>query len=792
MKSLLSYKSHPDKNLENHLKTVADVCKKTIQRKSLNLWLGKKVIEDISYLIGLCHDFGKFTSYFQDYIREKDEYRKKRLKNRPETKHGLISAVFAYFVVRDYLKEKDLTNQEQYNLLPIIAYLIVKKHHGNLGNVVDEILELREPDKKDVLKRQLDSITVADLGGLYATVNLKTFCQNLASTLDEIRKKKREIKRTLGEEESPRIYLLSQFLYSVLLNSDKQDASGIFINQDDHEIDPGLVDKYITSKGFDDPQNEMNSIRNDIYNDAISTIESLDLNNKIYSLNVPTGTGKTLTSFSFALKLREKIKKERGVTPKVIYSLPFLSIIDQNYDVFEDVFKEVNGKSPPSSILLKHHHLAELSYTLKDDEFEPPESQFLIEGWNSEVVVTTFYQFFHTLISNRNRALRKFHNIVNSIVILDEVQSIPHKYWLLIKEVLSTLAENFNTYFIFATATQPLIFHSNELIELVPDKKDYFEHFDRVRLIPSLKPLHIEDFKKLAEDEIQNQRDKDFLFVLNTINASKEVFEHLNSMGLKDSNLYYLSTNITPKERLERIKAIKKDTKRKIIVSTQLIEAGVDIDVDVVLRDFAPLDSINQVAGRCNRNFTNIEKGEVKLFVLKDDRKKFYNYIYSSEGAFLIDQTMEILEPCAFIDEKEFLSLSDQYFQRVKELGPDDRSILDNAITLQFKDLGDLQLIKEDYKKLDVFVEIDEDAKSIWQKYCEIKESSKNPIEKMNEFLKIKKQFYDYVISVPEQKAKIDIDEDLGIGYIPMEELEERYSPQTGFIPYESGGVAFC
>jgi CRISPR-associated endonuclease/helicase Cas3 len=122
-------------------------------------------------------------------------------------------------------------------------------------------------------------------------------------------------------------------------------------------------------------------------------------------LNVPTGTGKTLTSLSFALKLRDRLKNERNFTPRIIYALPFLSIIDQNYDVFEDVVTQ-GGTLKDSRLLLKHHHLADVSYKIedKDDEFyKADESLLLLEGWNAEIIVTTFWQYFYTLFSNKNQ-----------------------------------------------------------------------------------------------------------------------------------------------------------------------------------------------------------------------------------------------------------------------------------------------------------------------------------------------------------------------------------------------------
>lgn len=264
--------------------------------------------------------------------------------------------------------------------------------------------------------------------------------------------------------------------------------------------------------------------------------------------------------------MNARLKEEKKIKAKIIYSLPFLSIIDQNYDVFEDVFKTVENATPSEDVLLKHHHLADIFYRTQDDEeFEGLKSLFLIEGWNSEIIVTTFVQFFHTIVSNKNRSLRKFHTIANSIVILDEVQSVPHKYWLLLKQIISGFAEYFNTYFIFVTATQPLIFdpENGEITELVKNKDKYFREFDRVKLEINLNPMNLDEFKEIIESEVKEKPDKDFLFVFNTIKSSLNIYKHLKDLKLKNSDYYYLSTNIVPKERLNRIKKIKKKVGKK-------------------------------------------------------------------------------------------------------------------------------------------------------------------------------------------------------------------------------------
>jgi len=788
--------SHPDKILFRHLSNVGNKSISTSREKSLSLekfGIDENTFSKITFLIGVCHDFGKGTRYFQRYLFETNPSIQRGLRNKKEYHHGLISAIFTYYILKKYVDSLNDKNILEY--IPTIGYLIVKRHHGNLKDAEDEIRELIDEDVLEIIDLQIKSLDTSELKTVYEKLldgynisfDINIFCNEYRSIAKDILKNRRKFIKLLKEEQFTGYYLITLTLYSILINSDKIDASSIDVSSE-IEISSELVDKYKVEKGFQNSEGIMNKVRNEIYKEVTENIEKLDLNKKIYSISVPTGSGKTFTSLSFALKLKARLIEEKRIKAKIIYSLPFLSIIDQNYDVFEDVFKTVETANPSEDVLLKHHHLADIFYRTQDDEeFEGLKSLFLIEGWNSEIIVTTFVQFFHTIVSNKNRSLRKFHTIANSIVILDEVQSIPHKYWLLLKQVISGFAEYFNTYFIFVTATQPLIFdpEKGEIVELVKNKDTYFREFDRVKLEIDLSPMGMDNFKEIIESEVKNNQDKDFLFVLNTIKSSLDVFKHLKDLKLDNSDYYYLSTNVIPKDRLNKIKEIKeKSKKRKIIVSTQLIEAGVDIDVDVVYRDFATIDSINQVSGRCNRNSSKTSRGQVNIVVLKDERKEFHRYIYSS---FLIDKTKEVLkESPSEIYEKDLLFLNNNYFRKVKDTSSEDESkeLLSYINELKFKTLtSDFRLIddKAGYEKIDVFVEKDEEAVGIWKDYILIK-SLKNPLDRKEKFLSIRKKFNEYIISVSKKDFSCEELEDLNIGYIPFEQIKHYYDPETGFV----------
>ena len=482
-------KSHPDKLLKDHLLNVGNYCKETLSSKKLNMeeLIDLGTLQDIAYIIGVTHDFGKATSYFQNYINEVDKEKRLKQKNKPETHHGFISSIFTYYIMKEYLQTKKLLDERYYKYLPVICFLIVKRHHGNLKNADDEVIDFDEKID-EILEKQVESIDFEEMNEiscfLLSKINLNFDCNIIKDKIlhlesadvygeqifrkeyvKDISRKEKRLIRNIDEEHSLFFYFIAILLYSILLDADKTDAANLD-KIERIDINESIVDEYKKLKfnNKEEKSKKINYIRNEIYEEVLSNVEFIDLDkDKILSLNVPTGTGKTLTALSFALKLRTRIESERGYKPRIIYSLPFLSIIDQNFAVFEDVFEIVNKKKPTSDILLKHHHLSDVVYTTKDDEFENLDKEIgkdllLIEGWNSEIIVTTFMQFFYSLVSNRNRAIRKIHNITNSIVILDEVQAIQHKYWLLLNKIMNFFAEQFNTYFIFITATQPLIF----------------------------------------------------------------------------------------------------------------------------------------------------------------------------------------------------------------------------------------------------------------------------------------------------------------------------------------------
>jgi len=767
--------SHPDRFLEKHLVGTSFIAQRNLDEKHIDSMVGInfETLKELIKICCLCHDLGKATKFFQEYLFASEEEQKKR-KNEKETRHSLFSAVIAYYAVKEELLG---FSGEEKAILPFLAYLAVKRHHGNLRYVLEEAILTDE--EIDVLKKQLHSIDEEALRIINEYLlkegfKIKFDKQLLNSFIDNIQNELKTCKRflrRLEDVQSAEYYLLCNFIFSVLIDADKSDVViRDVLRRPDHKLSNRLVDNYKASLNFE--KNAMNDLRESAYKEILS--RPIDINQKILSINLPTGMGKTFISLALALRLREQVEKFWGIRPRIVYSLPFISIIDQNARLFEDVFKKA-GFSLDTNLILKHHHLAEVYYKCDDEELETDEAKFLMEGWNSEIIVTTFVQFFHTLLSNKNSSLRKFHRLSNSIIILDEVQAVPPKYWVLIRKILKELTEKFNSYVIFVTATEPLIFDRKEIISLV-DREKYFKKLNRIEVRPLIKEkMNLEEFV----DCLEIKENKSYLFVMNTINSAKKMYDLLK-LKVNDE-IAFLSTHVTPFERLERIREIK-NGKYRFAVTTQLVEAGVDIDFDVVYRDMAPLDSINQAAGRCNRNW--YKKGEFNIVYLKDENNRSYaSYIYDY---LLIDITERILKNYDYISESQFLDLINRYYKEISEKDSFDESeeLIRSVYELRYErddmtSISHFKIIDEDHPKIDVFVEINNQAQEIWNKYLSIKEI-KNLFARKEAFEKIKADFYKFVISIPVNVKNIPPDV-AGFRLVNYNSLNEFYDPVTGF-----------
>ena len=760
--------SHPGKPLKDHLIRVGQIAKTYAEMLPIN-FIEKGIFKSWIELTALYHDIGKATPFFQEYLQEKDPDKRARLKNMGETHHSFVSAVATYFAIEEYLKENKVDNNLKF--LPVASFLAVRRHHTDLRPALDDI----KLDEEEVLKRQIRSLFNHYLDFL-------PYWDDVYNKLIHLRWPLRKISfvDTLKSYQDCLGYIIQNLVYSLLLDSDKHEVA-LGSSLDRKYLPSDMIDVYRLKRGFDEPKRQIHIFRNEIYQKIITQVSNVDIEKEhIFSLSAPTGSGKTLAALGFALKLRERILNERGYSPRIIYSLPFLSIIDQNASVIEEIFEVILGRKPTNDLFLTHHHLSHYSYKAEDIEYEAQESEIFIEGWDSEIIITTFVQFFHTLFSNKNSAIRKFHKLAGSIVILDEIQSFPTKYWKLFREISRQMGKYLNTYFVLSTATQPAIFDFSK--ELLVEKEKYFKAFKRTQIeIGITAPRAVSQFVEEFIEE-QKRSPKNTLVIFNTVNCAEEFYRLLKKeLQNTEFEIFYLSSHVVPIERLRRIRKIKQTKQRKIVVSTQLVEAGIDIDLERVIRDLAPLDSIIQAAGRGNREF-KLNLGEIDIILLKDEKtgRYFYSYIYDP---LLIDVTKRIIKPFSVVGEDKLLELCENYYCQLKnEISRNiSTEYLEAIKTLNYSKIGKFELIEERGEKIDIFVELDDEATRVWEKYQEVVKT-KDFMERRKGFLKIRGDFYQYVISVLLSKVKVNLPpEVLGIRFVSKTQLQEFYDHETGF-----------
>lgn len=320
----------------------------------------------------------------------------------------------------------------------------------------------------------------------------------------------------------------------------------------------------------------------------------------LFRLTVPTGGGKTIASLAFALRHAKKHNMER-----IIYVIPYTSIIEQNAQIFREILGENN--------VLEHH--CNVNY---ENSEELKSMQLATENWDKPIVVTTNVQFFESLFSNKSSSCRKIHNIANSVVILDEAQMLPLDYLKPCVDMLAELTDEYRTSVVLCTATQPSLNSffqcGKDITELCPRMQEQFEFFKRVSY---------QRLGNMSKEELilRLSKEKQALCVVNTKKIAQELYKKLSETT---TNVYHLSTNMYPKHRKAVLKMIRKrlsEGEKCILISTSLIEAGVDLDFEHVYRQIAGIDSMIQAAGRCNREGKrNVTDSKVYIFDMDGEK----------------------------------------------------------------------------------------------------------------------------------------------------------------------------
>jgi CRISPR-associated endonuclease/helicase Cas3 len=673
-----------DRFLIPHLLNVANLCERFADsiEKKLNLPL-KKALK----FIGLLHDFGKATLEFQKKINKERNY------NRTLAEHSLISAFLVYIKLKEEFNE---------DFLPFLGYIAVKRHHGELKNIEEEFCFDEDSDKYK-LQRQLDLIGESSFQEILKALNISLDYKEILERLNNFKEELWDIKDSWDDKEKDLgYYFLLNLMVSILTDADRYDAcfpNSEFKFAQDLYIESSIVDRFKEGKFLN--KSWIDNIREKAYIDGLNNLEEWTIEDKILSLTLPTGCGKTILAFKIALVLQERLQNLLNEDIRIIYALPFLSIIDQNFSVIKEILKE-----PTSDVLIAHHHLIEAYYKFKDEDYKPSQSWFLIEGWNAKIIVTTFVQLFDTLFTNKPSILRRFHRLFPSIIILDEVQNLPAKYWELFKESALYLSKKFDIYWLLVTATQPAIFDKS--FECIKFKENYFSKFDRVR-INFKGSMKIEELSQDLEKLI-NSKSK-LMIIVNTISDCRRLYNFFKEK-LDENRLGYLSSHIIPLHRRQRIKEIKDKLAEPfyfILITTQLVEAGIDLDFDQVWRDIAPWDCLVQSAGRCNREYKK-DKGKFNMFCLYDERRKREraSYIYD---ATLLNVSEEIINEYLKeeISEPKFVDLIEKYFSEIKRKSAED-SVLSNEYInamkgLKYEEISKFSLIEEEPQKIDVFIE---------------------------------------------------------------------------------------
>ena len=451
-------------------------------------------------------------------------------------------------------------------------------------------------------------------------------------------------------------------------------------------------------------------------------LNNFDKECKLFTLTAPTGYGKTLTALNFALKFNK---------PRIIYALPFTSIIDQTYDIVAKIYKS-------SDILVsKAHHKTTIDEENLTDEDRYSKIKFLMESFSGEINVTTLYQLIFTLFGNKNKDNVKFNQLKNSVVIIDEAQAIPYNFrkdFILLCEIIS---QRLGTIFIFMSATMPVIKSENfkEISNL-----EYFSKQDRY----VIKWLDIGGEDELLEKICETASDKNALVVVNTIKKAQELFTKLKdkfSCFCLNGYMYDDHKRATTRSVRCAIDKSKVDplASKILLISTQSIEAGVDLDFDVGFREVSPISSIIQTAGRVNRHF-GATRGELYVF---PEISKFANLIYGDlykvSGAILGDLKQKEVR------ESEILEISNLFFQKISNQ-LENLHIKSEIEKLEFENINQkIEDIMNDNYKQTIIIEPEENfIKDFEAKIFEIKNSPnekftirdlfKNHIRKLSKF----------------------------------------------------------
>ncbi|MBW2164650.1 MAG: CRISPR-associated helicase Cas3' [Deltaproteobacteria bacterium] len=574
---------------------------------------GKIRLDLIGELLGLLHDLGKYSFEYQCYIKsavgllcpgDKQYVDAKRLKGKID--HSTAGAQWINEALRDAVKINKLA-------LEIVALCVVSHHSGLI-----DVFDIAGEDKFSARLKKDFTLTH------YCEAQEK-IDHSILDRINELIKsedKNNQLKRLIirihelfsGQIRSFSKTLLIRFLFSSLVDADRLSTAD-FENPEDARLRylgnypdwQNLIDCFELISF--EIENEVDQKRCEI---SSSCRQRASDKQGLYYLTVPTGGGKTFSSLRFALHHAKEHELDR-----IIYVIPYTSIIDQNASEVAKIFDSISKE-----IVLEHHS----NLVPEKDTYR---NRILSENWDAPIVFTTSVQLLETLFGGGTRSVRRMHQLAKSVIIFDEIQTLPIKTVHMFNNAINFLTDICFSTVIFCTATQPLL-HEVEPSKGAVPYSDAMEIVDYPPLFDALNRVKVQDCQKSggwAEEELTERvkvllQDKgSVLVVTNTKANAKRLYESCHGLS---ENAFHLSTSMCPKHRktiLEEVINCLDPSKPKpvVCISTQLIEAGVDVDFGAVIRCLAGLDSIAQAAGRCNRNGRQEGQGIVQIVNIQNE-----------------------------------------------------------------------------------------------------------------------------------------------------------------------------
>jgi CRISPR-associated endonuclease/helicase Cas3 len=707
-----TFYSHKDKPLEVH---TDGVTKKTQNRTHLK----------IAEIAAIFHDLGKINPNFQRKLNSE--------KNLGYSSHAYLSALaWLCFFENNKAQAREILDRK----LPLLYSVatIIARHHGNLPNLESGFFNKEECERleKFIQESSIEDLPISEflqplLKHEKFHVKLETeFLKRLLYVFPQ------EFETKILDRITDRLdfFLDTHFSFASLIESDKRDASLNEIIKRGEKSDfqqkfsIGLAEfleklSEKSAKETDEKKIKLDELRSAMREESLTNLRSsLARGERIFTLPAPTGAGKTLMLLSLA---NEVLKHDEKLS--VIYALPFLAITEQTENVCKSIFENdseyvlrVDSKSENKEIEAIQN---ELDGNPSDENLSRLMREiFAAETFDHRFIITTFVQIFETLVSNRNAKLLRLPNFSKTIFLLDEIQALPPNLYTFFVAYLDEFCRKFDSYAIVSTATMPnLAMPDNDKL---PDNKKYPPEKEPLKLFtryqkPSellgekfysspefnryrITPKKIETIERLAE-EIEN-RQESVLVVLNTIGDTKKLYEIL---GDNENEYVLLNTHFTLEDRQRKLKLCREKLSSKeriVLISTQLIEAGVDVDFPVVYRDLCPLPNLIQTAGRCNRN-GRLEIGEVFLFELKSENgKSSASKVYGRNFAWFLNETKNAVTQTIY--EKEILALQNNFAEKVNEnltcglIESSNINLVECVNKARFEDFAKLKLIDDE------------------------------------------------------------------------------------------------